>query len=398
MEKTLTLLIPADEGKSVPNNFDLIRVAMALLVVWSHSFALYLRSESTEPLSVLTGAVINSGEFAVQVFFIVSGFLIAQSFQRSSSAASFLKKRVLRIHPGYIVATSICAFVILPLYAHTGYSLADIVKTLGLNALLRGYFVNKVPFSSNPTPTMNGSLWSIPYEFWCYIGVMIAGWLGILRRRRLALVGLIVLATLTHVWLDFSGRRPGGGLVEVVFGWQYEWFFVLPSFAYGMLAYVYREHLPRRLWIACAGPVLALAICHLPLPMPLKQSVGYAALQPALAYSVFYFAFSRQVVNAARFGDFSYGTYLYAFPLQQILLAEFSRLAFAPFVLLSMGSSLAAGILSWHGVERWCKSSPRQRAAATLRAPASETLGVGLLADGNAVSAASPAATGGMTT
>ena len=83
-----------------------------MLVVWSHSFALYFGSENREPISLLTKGAINSGKVGVYVFFIISGFLITQSYERSASALSYLRKRICRIYPGFIVATIICAFVI----------------------------------------------------------------------------------------------------------------------------------------------------------------------------------------------------------------------------------------------------------------------------------------------
>jgi peptidoglycan/LPS O-acetylase OafA/YrhL len=67
-------LIPRNEGRHLPNHLDLIRIAMALLVVWSHSFALYLGSEEGEPLSVLTRGAIRGAQLGVYVFFMVSGF------------------------------------------------------------------------------------------------------------------------------------------------------------------------------------------------------------------------------------------------------------------------------------------------------------------------------------
>src|ERR1700732_1330773 len=110
--------------RSGPNNFAAIRIVMALLVVWSHCFALYLGSEATEPISVILHGMTNAGRVAVQVFFVVSGFLITQSFERSSSSWAYLKKRVARIYPGYLVATAICAFLIIPAFSDVRYTLS----------------------------------------------------------------------------------------------------------------------------------------------------------------------------------------------------------------------------------------------------------------------------------
>ena len=350
------LLVPDNKAPRAPNNFDLIRIGMALLVVWSHSFALYQGSESSEPISRLTQGVINSGNFGVFVFFMVSGFLITQSFDRSSSPWSYLRKRLARIHPGFIVATSICAFIIIPLISHpTSYSVTEVAKTLGLNLLLQGYFVDAAPFRENPMPALNGALWSIPYEFWCYLGILGLGLVGFLKvKRRIYLLAVFAALALVRGWLEITGRKPGGGIVGIIIGWPYEWFKVLPCFMAGTLIYLYRDLIPRRLWIAVLGPVLIITIANLPIAVPWKLALIGLTFPPLLAYTVFYFGFSKQVFDAARYGDFSYGTYLYAYPIQQILIYKFgAAIPFCLFVPLAMLFSLAAGILSWHTVERW---------------------------------------------
>ena len=330
-----------------PNNFDAIRIAMALLVVWSHSFALYLGTEADEPIALLTGGAFNAGNLGVDVFFMVSGLLITQSFERSSSRWRFMQKRVARIYPGYLVATGLCAFVLLPCYAGVHYSLATIGKTLGLNMLLQGWFVDPNPFVHNPGQTLNGALWSIPFEFWCYLGVLAVGTLGLLRRARRVwlLLGYGVVIAL-HVWCDATGRKPGGGFVGVIIGWPYLWMRMLPCFMAGMLVYLYREELPRSGWLAAAGVLALIGAAH-------WSNLAVDVLSPfTIAYAMFYLAFNTRVFNAARYGDFSYGTYLYAFPIQQLLIANLN-LPFPIFIATSMVLALMAGVISWHGVEKW---------------------------------------------
>ena len=158
---------------------------MAVLVVWSHSFALHEGSEKNEPLSLLLNGVYNSGNISVMAFFVISGFLVTKSFVSSRSLWRFMGRRVRRIYPGYLVATSICAFVIVPLFSSIrDLSVLEITKTLGGNLLLRNYFPPSNAFTANPVPNaVNGSLWSIPFEFWCYIGVAALGIVGLLGRR-----------------------------------------------------------------------------------------------------------------------------------------------------------------------------------------------------------------------
>lgn len=100
------MLIPADADAMRRNNFDAIRLAMALLVIWSHCFAIYYGSEANEPISRLMGGHYNAGNVGVWVFFIISGFLITHSYVRSPDLLAYLRRRVARIHPGFIVARS----------------------------------------------------------------------------------------------------------------------------------------------------------------------------------------------------------------------------------------------------------------------------------------------------
>ena len=163
------------------NNFDAIRLAMALFVVWSHSFAIYIGSEDTEPISLLMNGTDNAGNVGVLVFFIISGFLICQSFNQRKTVQNYFERRVRRIYPGYMVATAICAFIVIPIFSsHADLSAKEVFKTVGLNLLLRNYFPPSDVFAGRP---LNGSLWSIPFEFWCYIGLALLGTLRLLTAR-----------------------------------------------------------------------------------------------------------------------------------------------------------------------------------------------------------------------
>lgn len=315
---------------------------MALLVVWSHSFALHLGSERTEWISLALDGCYNAGNLGVMAFFIISGILITQSWERSKSARSYFQKRVRRIYPGYMVATCISAFVVAPLF---GGLFPSVIRTVGLNLMLR----NEVPaaFFHNQAPgPVNGSLWSIPYEFWCYIGVAI-GAIFLLKRPRL-LIAFCALMMFGKIIQDVTGKRPDLIIGKIV-GWPYFWTKIGPSFVLGMVAYAYRDRLPR------SGALLAVLVLAATAACWLNPHLADLMVAPALAYSVLMVAFSDklQVHDAAHYGDFSYGAYLYAFPIQQMLQATIGKHWGLPlFIAISMLLSLTAGVLSWHLVEK----------------------------------------------
>jgi peptidoglycan/LPS O-acetylase OafA/YrhL len=348
----MTRLIGADDDPALrSNNLDALRLALALLVVWSHSFALYLGSESTEWVSVLLGGHHNAGNLAVMGFFILSGFLVTQSYVRSRSLGAYLGKRVRRIYPGYLVATTLCAFVVVPLSSDVArIDAAEVVETLGRNLLLRNHVPPSDAFAANPVPHLvNGSLWTIPFEAWCYVGVALLGAASLATRPRV-LVGLLAAVLLARVALDLLGWKPWLGPVTTVLGWPYLWVSILPSFLLGMIAFACRDALPRSRLLLAGLVAAAVAAAHL------NKHAANLVMAPALAYLLFFVAFSRTVAlpNVRRYGDLSYGTYLYAFPIQQVLVAEFGhQLTFPAYLLASLAASLLAGVASWHLVERW---------------------------------------------
>jgi peptidoglycan/LPS O-acetylase OafA/YrhL len=240
---------------------------------------------------------------------------------------------------------------VIPLYSSIrNLSAVEVAKTFGANLLLRNYFPPSNAFTANPTVgAINGSLWSIPFEFWCYIGVALLGAVALLNRNRF-MIGLTAVVIFSRVVLDLLDKKPGGGLIGLVIGWPYLWFVILPSFLLGMVANACQKVLPRSrvLLLILAAAVFAGS--------RLNPHFTHIVAAPALAYATFYLAFSRSVSvhRAAVWGDFSYGTYLYAFPIQQMLVASWGHtLNFAGYFALSLCLSLFAGVCSWHLVEKW---------------------------------------------
>jgi peptidoglycan/LPS O-acetylase OafA/YrhL len=341
----------SETAEPVRNNFDSIRLAMALLVVWSHSFAIHLGSEDSEWLSLLFGGFYNAGNLAVMAFFVISGFLITQSYVRSRTNWSYFSKRVRRIYPGYMVATTISAFVFVRFIPHRdGAGVLAFAKAAGFNLLLRSYapVADMTGRQDGALFMVNGALWSIPFEFWCYIGVAILGAVALATNRRI-LLALLVSVMLAHECLDWLGLKPGLGIIGIIFGWPYLWTKILPSFLLGMVVYAYRASLPRSGFLLAALGIASIVACHL------NEGLAFLLVSPSLAYGVFYVAFDDRLPlhGAARFGDFSYGVYLYGFVVQRVLQFTIARdWNLAEFFLTSASLALVAGVLSWHLVEK----------------------------------------------
>jgi len=347
------------------NNFDFIRLFLAVLVIFSHSYPLGTGSEVAEPFNVLTRHQVTGGHIAVDLFFVISGFLITASFERSTSIGSYLKKRFLRIYPGFIVAMSLAVLVVLP--ASGGHM--DATSHIGRMADFMGQtlrlqeFRYTGAFSNVPKPgPINGSVWSIQYEFWCYIGVILLGVLGALRSNR-TLIGIFLCSILASYLFAVFRWTPGGKWLGTIFGYPPFWARLLPMYIVGVVAYKLRAHLLiRTSWIMVAcGLLVAAAI------MP----YGWTLLFPvAGAYLVLVAAYhpAIRLHGWSRFGDFSYGTYLYAFPVQQMLMHWLGHTV-PPWKLFLMAApiTLLCAVISWHAVERWFVRAARRQSASESR-------------------------------
>ena len=193
------------------NNFDVLRLVAASLVLFSHSYAL---TGNAEPFAEVSGWTF--GEVGVVMFFAMSGFLIAKSWGDLPQLVPFTVKRALRILPALVVAVSVTVFVIGPLFTTLplGSYFSDPVTWLYLvRASLLITFFGTLPgvFEDNPYPdAVNGSLWTLPVEACCYALAAALGTLGLLRRSVL-LAGFSCLLVLYVTPLSPFSNAPAGG-------------------------------------------------------------------------------------------------------------------------------------------------------------------------------------------
>jgi peptidoglycan/LPS O-acetylase OafA/YrhL len=326
-------------AEPAPNNINAIRLVLSVSVLYSHSFPLALGYETTEPVAYLTGGQATIGSMAVAAFFALSGYLIAGSWERSSSWVTFALRRVRRIYPAYLVAGMVCYLAFpMPSSPEGAWGLF----------LLRNVPGSSV-FANNPKPmTVNGSLWTIPFEAWSYVGIALMGAAGLLVRRR-TLVGLLVASIVLAVLFEgYEINGMGKGLGYII-GWPRAWARLLPPIFAGIL---YHSMAGRFRWHPLLGlaAVSGLAIgAYLPLGMTV-------ALPTCGTYLLFSAAFSPPW-NWGKWitshGDFSYGIYLYAFPIQQTVMCLIGHPVGATVLFaLSIVPAFAAGIASWLLIEQ----------------------------------------------
>jgi peptidoglycan/LPS O-acetylase OafA/YrhL len=225
------------EGKR--DNFLLLRFLAATLVIYGHGGAL-TGGIGMSDLFVLLGWGVYSGTIAVDVFFLVSGFMIAGSYLRRQHLVNFLWARILRIFPAYLFCLVLCAYLLGAIYTTT-----RLPKYLGNHALphyviqnlkLQTSMVWTLPgvFEGNPKmPVVNGALWTLPGEFRMYLWVALSGLLGVLSRRWLCTLLIATLAGLGIVYPEKDMLM----IPTVYLG-------LAGMFGLGVFCFVHRQHIP----------------------------------------------------------------------------------------------------------------------------------------------------------
>ena len=326
---TPTLAQAWDSGR---NHFHAIRLFAAWLVIWSHSYPITGRGID-EPILRLTMTK-SAGALAVDVFFLVSGFLVAASVQRHPWR-HFLLARALRIYPALLVCILLTVFVLGPvLTTAPGYwSDARTWEYLWGNATLwRAEFWLPGVFEGLPRDAVNGSLWTLPIEVRLYLALLVAAVLGMLHRWRYLAAWALAIGGAAMYALRAAPLPEHIAYLS----WACAFFIT------GTLLWVWRDRVHLS-WRALAV-LVALAAA-------LRGSTAFAAAYfAAVAYGTFCIAF-RARLPVIRRTDLSYGMYLYGWPMQQLALLAGATTALTN-TLVATALALGCAALSWFLIER----------------------------------------------
>lgn len=330
------------------NNINTLRFLGAFLVLFGHTFEL-CRGQGgggVDPISrelmVLTAYQAKLPGIGVALFFVLSGYLVTRSFESRPSVRAYFEARILRIYPALWVTLLLTVFVLGPLvttldigdyFTHRGtwnYLLRTAVLFPDVAYQLPGVFVDN-PWSGG----VNGSLWTLPVEVRMYLIVALLGVLGLLQRRdvfnlaSLMIVAWYLLAPEHFVLLhDIKHARLG------------------IYFLLGALLYVNREKIVYHWSIVALSGVL--------LYFTYRNSVYNAVFAACFAYLVMYVSFHRHIrlPDFGKHGDFSYGLYLYAFPMTQLSILLFGSDNPWFIVVVAFVLSMALAVGSWYLIEK----------------------------------------------
>ncbi len=331
------------QPQSRANNFDLLRFWAATAVIISHAYAFYGKSEPLHQFPYLDESL---GGMATSLFFVISGFLITMSYERSTSLRSYFFKRALRIFPALIVCILLLTYGWGAFMSHL--PLTDYLT----NPLTHAYMFNAaliVPFRFLPGVTyptgdlllVNGSLWTLPVEFFMYMAVAVLGVCGLLTRKTLPFLVLIGFALLIRLPIADDASVLNGA-ISVKHAMKHMLYFGM-----GMLFYLYRDSIPLNRYVFFF--MLALTVITI--------SSGYirAVIFITYPYMILYISHLKHKTlnNFAKYGNFSYGLYIYAFPIQQSYMLFFRHdLSIGLYILLSFITTLVFAILSWYCIEK----------------------------------------------
>ena len=320
------------------NNLDFVRLVAAGMVLYGHSFALL---GIKEPLFL---SWLPLGPLGVYIFFTISGYLVSESWDRDPHLARFFARRLLRIVPGLVVCIALSVLVLGPLM--TTLALRDYFSskyTWGYfqNILLHIVYYLPGVFEHNKIPNaVNGSIWSLPVEFLMYIVVATVGLVS--KSRWLSLILAIGSAVICLNWAQVSSE------MLVVYNFDLRQAFICGTY-FWVGACFYKFALRAHLSLTVGMLALFAMICLEPWTRALALATW--VLLPVVVLT-FGFAQSSTLSRLTRSGDYSYGIYIYAFPIQQTVAVLLPDLGIGTYILMCLLSSLILAILSWHLVER----------------------------------------------
>lgn len=324
----------------IKNNFDLIRLVLAGIVLLVHTYQL----STFKALKPFTN--ILSSALAVQGFFIVSGFLIFMSYDRSSSLKSYAIKRFRRIYPAYFTVIVLSAVTLFFISTQTfpDYFSSVWAKFIITNLSFLNFMQPGLPgvFETNKFTAINGALWTLKIEVMFYLSVPIFVWLfrrySTLKTLTLTYCLSVAYSSMMLILAERTGSTTYIELARQLPG-------QLSYFMAGAFFYYFLTFFEQHISYFVSGTLIVLLV-NLFYPVPLLMPFAIATI-------IIFFALYFYVGNVGKHGDYSYGIYILHFPVIQTLLT-LGVLKESPWLFLLTVSSITTfgAIAMWHLVEK----------------------------------------------
>jgi peptidoglycan/LPS O-acetylase OafA/YrhL len=335
------------------NNFDFIRFLAASFVIITHAYPLKNLPDGNDLSGQLIGELYPFSFFGVRIFFLISGYLILQSFDRKKSNLDYMWKRCLRILPGLFVLILLMVFVYGPFFSFYSakeyfsnpqtYQMLWSVVLYRINGFLPGVF------NIDKNTELLGSLWTLPYEFSMYIGIMILSFFRILNKKYFNLITWICLINICVFYPTYFKEILGHSYIPFLRLSLWNTIEFSNFFLGGMLLYQFKDMIKYRFTIFLTIIILFSISIYFN-----NQFIVRVIIYSLLPYFIFYLGNIKGWLNRfGKYGDLSYGIYIYGFPVQQMLVfLTKNELSVLELQILSFIVVLPLAFLSWHLVEK----------------------------------------------
>lgn len=280
------------------------------------------------------------------MFFAISGFLVTQSWDRDQNAIRFLTRRALRIFPGLLSSIFACAFVIGPLVTH--FTLSEYFSSPVFFKFCRNIILFPIKFSlpgvftENPFKgAVNGSLWTLPMEVTMYLILVAAASKRLWTTRNIFLFATLLFAL--ELYLFKNWRISESPHILTMNAQQLTLSGI--SFMAGAILAKIRENVFRMR--NCVPMLIIILATH-------QHTIVTIIIVLFVPYMSICFGkkHTKALRNADKFGDLSYGIYIYAFPIQQLSVYLSPSINIYYFTIISIFIPAAAAFISWHIIER----------------------------------------------
>jgi peptidoglycan/LPS O-acetylase OafA/YrhL len=346
------------------NNFNLIRIIAALTVIFNHGFVLRGVLDPIESLNLSTAVgTMTMGSVAVDFFFIVSGFLVTASLLYKQSTLDFIWARILRIYPALIVMVILCIsllglyFTRLPTIEFLNHRLTHLFAIKNMT-LITGVIFNLpgVEFNSHQPFRVNTPIYTLLYEILMYSALALM-WalLFFLKSKREKLFSLsiifVAISLLIFQFVDY---------------FYFHWSSLYARFCYlffsGAAFFILKDK------IIISNCVFLLMLVSL-LTFTTSKNIFFVLYSVFLAYIVIWLAYVPRgnVRRFNRFGDYSYGMYIYSLPVQQTLCTIFAGIGILRLTITSIAITYFMAYLSWHLIEKKALSLKRIKVASAYK-------------------------------
>jgi peptidoglycan/LPS O-acetylase OafA/YrhL len=322
---------------SYSNNLTALRWLAASMVLYGHSFVFL-----GLPEPVFMGWA-PMGTVGVYIFFAISGYLVTQSWESDPDPVRFLQRRALRIFPGLIVCITLSVFVLGPLLTTLP------LRTYFLNEHTWGYFTN-VPlyityylpgvFETGKAPNaVNGSLWSLPAEFFMYLTLLAVGMLRIPKFGWAVVAGGLML--LSRLWASHA--------TEMLVMYRTDVRQVVICGVFFWVGAVFFKYRLSRLFSTTS--VMCVVMIWLSLTRWPDLFISAGCIMLPFLMLAFGLANGRLLSRLTAY-DYSYGIYIYAFPIQQTVAKFWPTMPLALYLITTLSATIALAALSWHWIEK----------------------------------------------